>query len=229
MKVLGILAAALVVCGIANASEVNDSTPLGAQDSRGAYQEVHFKTFSLTRDYFDEYVLESLKTEKINQAKYNIFADSKYDFGGIWVQVYFQDNIIKTLNKSNTHYKTLDLERAYCSVGAIVSFDNRKQLATGIYKVDGTVTLVTGTSHVGPIMLSTGTPDSKFNQGTMLGYKNSGAYNYNHGAAFNAFGNGKNDQGRIQQVGCESFSRSDEITAGLLKKTAGPLVEIVYP
>ena len=235
MKVLGILVAVFLVGGIASAAQVDDNTPLGKQDSRGAYQEVSFKSFTLTLDYFDSLNQMYLKEQAQTQMKDDLFPESKKNgfdpkngYWGQWVEIYFQNGELKSVNDQSKQYKPLDKRKPFCYVKAVVSFDSKKQLISGNYKVDGTVTLVTGTSHYGPITIGRG-PGSDFHQGTLLGYKNSGAYNYDPGTPFNDFGNGKNDRGRIEQVGCDSFDPADEISAGLLKKTTGSFVEIIYP
>jgi hypothetical protein len=222
------------VCFIAHAeSPVADSTAFGARDSRGAYQEVRIKPFEVTSDYFPKYVGISLLGDAADQAKNNIYPSRNPDMSG-WgtsVQIVFQDGQLVSENRDTTKYRKFEDGKPTVRLYAVLAFDSKEQAATGAYRVDGVVTLVTGQFYSGPVIMDKdgNRLDPSFKQIAELGYKVSGAYYHDGkmGGQFNEFGNGKNDRGRISMVGLTSHD--SEMDIALVRRAMGSYVEIVYP
>jgi hypothetical protein len=237
MKALFAVALLSLSFGVAQAeTSATDATGFGAKDARGAYQEVRIQSLKIAPDYFTSWELQSLKSGAESQNKYDIWPDSDANMRswGRNVELTFQDGELKTQNADSKNYKQLDKTKTFAVAYATVAFDNKKQAQTGVYSVDGVVTLVTGQFGYGPVTYGSGKPAANFQQSAVMGYIMSGAYYHDcnpncvTGGQFNQFGNGKNDGGRIHSVGLISTDPSP-LSVGQLKQALGALVQVVYP
>lgn len=232
MKTVLFSAAILLMVAVHASAEtaVPDQTVFGAQDSRGAYQEVRIKPFKVAADYFPSSLQDVLRSDAADQAKNSVYANDDKTVlpWGRQVQIVFQGGELRTENSNTTAYKAINAGEAQARLYVSLAFDSAEQAEAGVYEVSGIVTLVSGNSYSGPINVPIG-PLPIADQIIELGYKNSSAYYHNGkvGGAFNAYGNGKNDGGRVDMVGIVSYSVDTSV--GLLRKAMGSLVDVVYP
>jgi hypothetical protein len=220
----------------ADDDDISDSTGFGAQDSWGAYQEVHVQPFSVSADYFLPHDCSELQFDAKDQVKYGIWDDDYKGFPtyGRQLEIDFQDGELRTQNTASSKYHRLDKSKDYATLKVSLAYDNLPQEKKGGYLVSGIVTLVSGDVGYGGVNLGTGDRDPGADHSISMGYQNSSFYHHDCnptcavGGQFNMFGNGKSDGGRVLEVGLVSTD-SDPMTVGKLRKAMGSLVKVVYP
>jgi hypothetical protein len=226
-----IAVALLTLCCVTAHAETPtaDTDGFGAKDAREAYQEVRINTFKIRPDYFSIAEQESLSLSAKEQIDNNIWQNPQ-DKANFWGRIYeidFQDGQLKTQNAESKTYEKLDQTKTYALIYAVISFDNKTQALSDAYSVDGVVTLVTGE-------VSLNQTPTYFLQSAVLSYIGTGAYAHDcnisciNGGQFNKFGNGKNDGGRIRNVGLVSTNPTP-LSIGELKQAMGSIAQVVYP
>ena len=219
MRILLVLAG-LIICFRGNAqTAVPDADNFGARNDQGVYQQVHVKPFSIDISYFTDMYQQLLIHNAKDQVQYNIWPARRH-FGGVGVEIDFQDGALKSRNPDAKLYSQLDTTKTYAVVHASLAKDEPSQVKTEIYHVGGVVTLIAAMSTTSAVLNGPGKGYSDFEQSVFLNSKDA--------VRPDQIRVSKNDFGPVWSIGVVSHEEKP-ISVGQLRQAMGQFVEVIYP